>query len=262
MPLWRLQFLFEVQRLIWLKFSEWYGTRMVIPSLTIAYHCPCDEKNVYFPPIYACVFHELSFLSLPPELRVHFCAVYIHQSDPSPLDRRSSVWWMVGIMKFLKNTVFRDMTPCSLEKFAKVSEEPATLVFNPEDKVGRFLVNVFKFLPLDVFMPLKILLVSFTGTPVITPNFTLEAPHNSAPAAAPSLPPTSFKIFSPAACSCTSSRYVLVAVWKTKFNIHTQQKWRGTGWRSWLRHCATSRKVVGSMLSLEFFNNIFLSAAL
>ena len=60
---------------------------------------------------------------------------------------------MGQIMKFLKNTFFRDMTPCSLEKFANVSEERATLVFNPENRVGRFLVNAFKFLPLDGFMP-------------------------------------------------------------------------------------------------------------
>jgi hypothetical protein len=62
-------------------------------------------------------------------------------------------------MKFLKNTVFRDMTPCSLEKFAKVSEEPATLVFNPEDRLGRFLVNVFKFLLLDCSIPEDIIII-------------------------------------------------------------------------------------------------------
>jgi hypothetical protein len=89
-------------------------------------------------------------------------------------------------MRFLKNAVFRDMTPCSLEKFVNVSEEPATLAFNPEDRMGRFLVNIFKFLPLDGFLAKKILLLLlFTVTAVITPNFTLEAPRNSAPAAAP-----------------------------------------------------------------------------
>jgi len=89
-------------------------------------------------------------------------------------------------MKFLKNAVFRDVTPCGLEKFANVSKEPATLVFNSEDRVGRFLVNVFKFLPLDGFMPQNILLLLlFSVTVVITPNFTLEAPRNSATAAAP-----------------------------------------------------------------------------
>ena len=60
---------------------------------------------------------------------------------------------------------------------------------------------MFKFLPLDGFMSQKtllllllLLLLLFTVTAVITPNFTLEAPHNSAPAAAPTLPPTSLKI--------------------------------------------------------------------
>ena len=74
MQLWKLQFLFEVQRLIWLKFGARYGTRMVIHSLTMACHFPCDEKNAYFPLIYACVFHELPFLSLPPELSRHVCS--------------------------------------------------------------------------------------------------------------------------------------------------------------------------------------------
>ena len=36
----------------------------------------------------------------------------------------------------------------------------------------------------------------------------------------------------------------------------------GTRWRSWLRHCATSRKVTGSMVSKEFFIDISLSVAL
>ena len=133
---------------------------MVIPSLTIACHSHCDEINVHFPPIYACVFHELSFLSLPPERRMHVCSLTsvrykFHQSDAPPLDYRSCVWWMVRIMKVLKNTVFRDMTPCSLEKFANVSEEPATHVFNPEDRVNRFLVKVFNTLRTGSFKLFK-----------------------------------------------------------------------------------------------------------
>ena len=38
----------------------------------------------------------------------------------------------------------------------------------------------------------------------------------------------------------------------------------GTRWRSWMRHCATSRKIAGSipMVSLELFINIFLPAAI
>ena len=34
----------------------------------------------------------------------------------------------------------------------------------------------------------------------------------------------------------------------------------GTRWRRWLRHCATSQKVAGSMLSLKFFIDIILPA--
>ena len=43
----------------------------------------------------------------------------------------------------------------------------------------------------------------------------------------------------------------------------TNTQW-GTRWRSWLRHCATSRKVSGSilMVSLEFFIDIILPVAL
>ena len=37
---------------------------------------------------------------------------------------------------------------------------------------------------------------------------------------------------------------------------------RGTRWGSWLRHRATSRKVAGSMVSLEFFIDIIHPAAL
>ena len=123
-------------------------------------------------------------------------------------------------MKFLKNTVLRDMTPCGLEKFANVSKEPATLVFNPEDRVGRFLVNVFKFLPVGGFMPQKLLLLLFSVTAVITPNFTLEAPHNSAPAATPHFlplhskysPPPSVPVHPHALCSAQHERPNLTSI--------------------------------------------------
>jgi hypothetical protein len=130
-------------------------------------------------------------------------------------------------MKFLKNAVFRDVTPCGLEKFANVSKEPATLVFNSEDRVGRFLVNVFKFLPLDGFMPQNILLLLlFSVTVVITPNFTLEAPRNSATAAAPPplppkcSPPPPVPVHPHALCSSQRERPNLTSIHNTSVGTH------------------------------------------
>jgi len=49
-----------------------------------------------------------------------------------------------------------------------------------------------------------------------------------------------------------------------KFNNWGLQRLWGTRWRSWLRHCATNRKVAGSIhvVRLEFFIDIILPAAL
>ena len=53
---------------------------------------------------------------------------------------------------------------------------------------------------------------------------------------------------------------VLKKLPKKKKNLLYQFRW-GTRWRSWLRHCATSRKVVGS-IQLKFFIDVILPAAL
>jgi len=63
--------------------------------------------------------------------------------------------------------------------------------------------------------------------------------------------------------------YRRISVWRavclfpefTLACVHYSMQW-DTRWRSWLRHCATSRKIAFPMISLEFFVDIILPAAL
>jgi hypothetical protein len=51
-------------------------------------------------------------------------------------------------------------------------------------------------------------------------------------------------------------------IFQLKYLDQLHSNFGGTRWRSWLRHCATSRKVRFPIVSLDFFIDIILPAAL
>jgi len=59
-----------------------------------------------------------------------------------------------------------------------------------------------------------------------------------------------------------SSCLMLHSLQVDKYIWSSSYVYRGTRWRSWLRHCATSRKVRFPLISLEFFIDLILLAAL